>query len=256
MSKNKVNHEEAQYNILTNLKNYMLDCKNLRQFTKHIIKKHETTNLKPDSTNIKKYESNVLKKDIYYKPKQKDSLFWCFYILKHGLSNYEMEIGNQHFVVEKKEKFKYVELLRDPKIKDKLKIHKIKPLTLLEDDLANQDRISVKTFFALCVQENLNVVLIDKRKIYEIQTTDDPKIHIIHRNSTTYEHHIELDIANIKTYKETYYKMESFDVSLKAISSYKLDELTDLCKQLDININSDKKKKTKKDIYELLIQNL
>jgi hypothetical protein len=48
--------------------------------------------------------------------------------------------------------------------------------------------------------------------------------------------------------------MSSFDVSLKAISSYKLEELLEFCKKLDINL--DKKKKTKKDIYELLIQNL
>ena len=41
------------------------------------------------------------------------------------------------------------------------------------------------------------------------------------------------------------------------MGSYKLDELIDLCKKLNINIeiNEDKKKKTKKDIYELLVLN-
>jgi hypothetical protein len=40
------------------------------------------------------------------------------------------------------------------------------------------------------------------------------------------------------------------------MASYKLDELTELCKKLNINIVSSKnneKKLTKKDIYELLV---
>jgi hypothetical protein len=49
--------------------------------------------------------------------------------------------------------------------------------------------------------------------------------------------------------------MTSFDTSLKSMSSYKLDELTELCKKLDIIIDNPdcKKKKTKRDIYELLV---
>ena len=45
------------------------------------------------------------------------------------------------------------------------------------------------------------------------------------------------------------------------MSSYKVDELLELCKKLDINIantntnEGNKKKLTKKDIYELLVQN-
>jgi hypothetical protein len=168
-----------------------------------------------------------------------------------------MEVGNQQFSIEKQEKFKYIYELRKPSNKDLLKIHKIKPLSLLEDDLANQERISIKTFFALCIIENMNVILIDKRKVYEVLTTDDPKIHVIHRNNITYEHHIELDVSAEKyiTYKESYYKMSNFDSSLKAMSSYKVEELLELCKKLDINTEiKEKKKMSKKDIYELLVQ--
>jgi len=205
-------------------------------------------------------ENTVKVKDSIYRPKQKDSLFWCFYILKHGYSNYEMEINNQYFTVEKTEKFKYIDMLR--KNKDILKIHKIKPFTELEDDLANKERISVKTFFALCILENINVLLVDKRKIFEITCIDVDDTHpvnIIHRNSQTYEHHIELNVTTemLQKYRETYYKMINFDSTLKAIGSYKLEELVGLCKKLNINIEPsvDKKKKTKKDIYELLVLN-
>jgi hypothetical protein len=52
--------------------------------------------------------------------------------------------------------------------------------------------------------------------------------------------------------------MPNFDVSLKSIASYKVEELLELCKKLDINViknDNDKKKQSKKDIYELLVQN-
>jgi hypothetical protein len=56
-------------------------------------------------------------------------------------------------------------------------------------------------------------------------------------------------------YKEGYYKMTNFDTSLKAMTSYKVEELLELCKKLEINTDiKEKKKMTKKDIYELLVQ--
>jgi hypothetical protein len=264
-------------NIITNLKDYMFTSDNLSRLTKHMIQldlkpKQKIPLLETNEQPITKTNENnkqtqfrklvkdkvTPKKETIYRPRQKDSLFWCFYILKNGFSNYEMEINNQYFVVEKTEKFKYIDLIR--KNKDILKLHKIKPLTELEDDLANKDKISVKTFFSLCILENINVLLVDKRKIFELTCIDiDDKhpVNIIHRNSKLYEHHIELDVTPdiLKKYRDTYYKMSSFDSTLKSMGSYKLDELTDLCKKLNVNIEASKKKIIKKDIYELLVLN-
>ena len=282
-------HNSHKRDIFFDLQDYMFTSKNINRFTKHIIVfnneniipksslKNIEINIKETNNqtnkiniketnnqtnkinikeNVKKYER---KKETMYRPRQKDSLFWCFYILKHGFSNYEMEINNQYFVVEKNEKFKYIELLR--KNKDLLKLHKIKPLTQLEDDLANKDKISPKTFFALCVLENINVLLVDKRKVYELLMNDSP-INIVHRNNETYYHSIELDVTEeiSNKYRETYYKLTNFDTTLKGIGSYKLEELTDLCQKLNINIEDHKnktlkQKMTKKDIYELLVMN-
>ena len=295
----KINYSHIK-DIFFDLQDYMFTSKNINRFTKHIIifnnenlmpksslkniktniKNKETieketienktikTNIKNKETienikefkpieHVKKYDK---KKETMYRPKQKDSLFWCFYILKYGFSNYEMEINNQYFVVEKNEKFKYIELLR--KKKDLLKLHKIKPLTQLEDDLANKDKISPKTFFALCILENINVLLVDKRKVYELLINDSPTINIVHRNNETYYHSIELDVTEdiCNKYRETYYKLTNFDTTLKGIGSYKLQELIDLCLKLNINIEeykdkTSKQKMTKKDIYELLVMN-
>lgn len=292
---NKQTLNNPKNNIILDLQDYMFTSKNMNRYSKHMIQFYNKTNNEANKVNNNKVNNNKVsngieilreskknidlsidiqkcnenkkfekKKDTMYKPKQKDSLFWCFYILKNGFSNYEMEINNQYFIVEKNEKFKYIELFR--KNKDLLKLHKIKPLTEVEDDLANKDKISIKTFFALCAIENINVLLVNKRKVYELLCTNIDESHpinVVHRNNETYEHSIELDTPNevIEKYRDTYYKMASFDATLKSIGSYKLEELIDLCKKLDINIDDyknkkeDKKKLTKTDIYQLLVLN-
>lgn len=258
------------YNVVAELQDYMFTGNNLNQFNKHNfgligqnakkLNRDKFVSSKAEKEKEKEKEIQINKaKDDIYKPFQTDSLFWCFYILKYGLSKYEMEVGNQHFPIEKAEKFKYIELFRTKK--DILKINKIKPLADLENDLANSARISIKTFFALCIVEKINILLVDKRKIYESITNDETKINVIHRNSVSYEHSIEFNVPDDKlaNYRDTYYKVQGFDSGLKSMTSYKVDELLELCKKFDIDTantaESTKKKLSKKDIYELLVQN-
>jgi hypothetical protein len=257
------------YNVVEELQDYMFTSDNLKRFNKNnfglLLKRNNkivSLNGKDDKVNKDKVNKDKeTKKDPnnIYKPFQTDSLFWCFYILKYGVSKYEMEVGNQHFTIEKAEKFKYIETLR--KNKDILKINKIKPLSEVENDLANNQRISIKTFFALCVFEKINILLVDKRKIYESITNDESKINVIHRNGVSFEHSIEYNVPDekIALFRDTYYKVQGFDSGLKSMTSYKTDELLELCKKLDIDVSTkskaDTKKMTKKDIYELLVQN-
>jgi hypothetical protein len=270
---NRTNENVVVYNVVDELQDYMFTGDNLKRFNKHnfgLISKglDKKQNRKVSSNSLVDDKKDQSKKatDNIYKLYQTDSLFWCFYILKYGLSKYEMEVGNQHFTIEKAEKFKYIEILR--KNKDVLKINKIKPLSELENDLANNQRISIKTFFALCIIEKINILLVDKRKIYESITADDSKMNVVHRNRISFEHYIEFDIPDDKLtlLRETYYKVQGFDSGLKSMTSYKSDELLELCKKLDIDVSNikakgddkpkgDTKKMTKKDIYELLVQN-
>jgi len=59
----------------------------------------------------------------------------------------------------------------------------------------------------------------------------------------------------INKYKETYFAMNSIDCTLKSMSFYKLDELMEISKKLGIEFDKNDKKKTKKEIYELIIMN-
>jgi hypothetical protein len=273
-----------QYNVVECLQDYMFTSANLARYNKDVYvstcsNKKIQTNEDAFINNYSNTHGKVIKTPVIktpviktpaintniYKPMKKDSLFWCFFILKYGFSKYEMEIGSQHFLVEKTEKYANIDLLRTKQNKDLLKINKIKPLSDLEDDLANKERISIKTFFALCVIEKMNILLVDNRKIYQSINNDSLIINVIHRNSKTYEHHIELNVSNetISEFREKYYNVSGFDKALKSMAAYKVDELHDICKQLNINIlenvkdtvNAKPKKLTKKDIYELIVQN-
>lgn len=279
-----INKPNKEYNVVENLQDYMFTGANLTRYAKDMFAINSSSNTSKKSylepgkdKNIKDktaISTNTNSNSNIYKPLKKDSLFWCFFILKYGFSKYEMEIGSQYFLIEKTEKFKYIEMLRDKANKDLMKINKIKPMSEIEDDLANKERISVKTFFALCIMEKINVLLVDNRKIYQSMNNDSPTINVIHRNSKTFENYIELNVSNssIENYKETYYNVVGFEDGLKSMSAYKVDELHELCKKLKIElINSNendtkndtkhdtktnKKKISKKSLYELIVQHL
>jgi len=193
------------------------------------------------------------KKSTIFAPAQKDTLFWCLYVIKNGIDKYEM-LDNTHFIVEKQEKYKYIELIREKK--DILKMHKIKPLSELEDDLANQDKIGIKTFIAIAILEGINVMVLQNRKLFESVNNDDKFIHMIQKtdNQTNKFFYDENpDVEKIAYYRENYFKLDTIDKKIKAMSSYKLEELLDIAKKLGISFPINEKKLSKKEIYESII---
>jgi hypothetical protein len=203
-------------------------------------------------------QKNVFDLDLYY-PRQKDKLFWCYFILKNGFSKYEYP-GATSFESEKEEKFKSIEIMR--KEKQNLKTNKIKNIKEhVEDELMNKERIGMKTFIALCIGSGINVLFIHKRKCFDLVTNvaSDSKIHIViceDNLKCPSKYGFEMDISPEKAnyYRENYFKWESVDKPLKAISYYKSEELLVLCKKLGLDFGNTQK--TKKDMYELLIMNL
>jgi len=209
--------------------------------------------------NNKKKEKNVPNsapvnnsKDIFFYPDHTDQLFWCFYIIKNGFASYEYP-GNTSFTNEKSEKFKCIELLREKKsiLKDK-KIKNIKED--IEDELANKDRIGMKTFIALCAVNNINILYIHNRKCFDNSVnTGDSIIHVVHSLPYhKYCYESEVSAEKIADYRTNYFNWENIDKPLRAVSYYTLDELLLLCKNSLVSTTDDKKK-TKKDLYEMLV---
>jgi len=226
------------------LEPYMLTNVNVAKITKN----NKIVILAPRKINV--VIPTVVNIQFFY-PEQKDALFWCFYIIKYGFSMYEFP-GNNSFINEKNEKFKCIELLR-------LNLHILKSKKIknikedIEDELANKEIIGIKTFIALCSIEKINVLYIHNKKYYDMNNNlESTKYFVIH-NTSLNKYCYEMDLTNeqINKYKSTLFKCENILKPLNAISYYKSAELLEFCKK--INLDIDPTKKTKKELYDLLI---
>ena len=251
-----------KYNIVSQLQNYVFS-KEL--FDKHFVRFVRSDNnkkennkrkesVKSETTNV--YRHNEKKTNNFFAPTQKDSLFWCFYIIKNGFKSYEMEPAN--FVKEKTEKIKYIDVLR--KEKQKIKDHKIKPITEIEDCLANKERIDLKTFISLCILEHLNVIIINKKTFFELKMNESNIIYVVHQQEL-FRFNIELNALEdvINNYRKNYFQIFQIDKPLLSISSYKSSELNDFCNKLLITQDSFdtlKQKRTKQNMYDLIVSTI
>ena len=237
----------SEYNdVINQLQYYMLD--------EQLIKKSLDNRLENNLTkHIKIFEKNIKERMNIFSPKQKDTLFWCFYILKYGEQTYEM-LENINIVIEKRLKIDYVEKIR--KEKQIVKSYKFATLTHLENQLANEEKIDLNTFFTLCVIENINVLYVCKKTYFELLMNDD-KVHIIHRLDNYSKYGYEgIEQPKLELYRSTLFKVDCVEKPVKSISSYKVSELVEFCTKLgiDICIKDTNKNKSKKDLYESLIQ--
>ena len=137
-----------------------------------------------------------------------------------------------------------------------MKTKKIKNLREdIEDELANKEKIKMKTFIALCVASNTNVLFIHKRKCFELIFDEEEPIYIVHQreinNYTKYFLQTDAQKEIVQNYRDTYFQWENVDKPLKAPSAYKLEDLHILTKKVGVLVEG--KKKTKKELYDLIL---
>jgi hypothetical protein len=127
----------------------------------------------------------IVKKSQRIKPNQKDTLFWCYYILRHGMSSYEQQFqcgggggdvgsGTITYVREKQHKIQLVEELRDPVLRNKLKQCKLCSLEHFENQLANESQLDLATFFSLCFLFDIQLFYFKRRSYYQTIPEDLP----------------------------------------------------------------------------------
>ena len=249
-----MNNIPNEYNdVLNNLHDYMLNEDNMIKSLRLKIENTPRNITEDKSTRV-----NRVIREPFFIPNQQDSLFWCFYIIKNGDVKYEM-LNNKNNLLAKQMKIEMVDTIR--KNKDIVKQYKFNTISNHESNLANDNNLSVNTFLTLCAIDNINVIYIKKNTYYELLMNDSNVIYAVHEiqsksnynNKYGYELATEDSLNNIRT---TFFKLESTDKPIRAISSYKLNELTDICNKLAIKINNDitGKQKSKKELYELIIQ--
>jgi DNA-binding Xre family transcriptional regulator len=184
--------------------------------------------------------------DIFF-PKQRDQLFWCFYVILQGQIEYD--ILTSFFTLEKETKYKWIEVFRGRKELFKpIKVSR----NVVEDELANAKAITMATVKALCHLNDVNVFYVDDKKYYEITTNSEKPFYLIEKVDGRYGLKEKIPIEKVEYYREHYWKLENLDKPLKAVSSYKASELKDICKRLHIE-SSDM---TKPKMYEKILSKL
>jgi len=203
-------------------------------------------------TGIKETEEKERKTDVFFEPKQRDSLFWCFYIACYGEIAYEL-LDNKNIITEKKIKFEFIDKLR--KNKELIKQYKFATISHIENYLANENKIDLKTFLTLSVIENINILYLKNKTCYQNFMNDNNDLHVFRHLENNSFCYFKSTKDEMKETVNVLYLMDNIEKPLKSISAYKVEDLIQISNKLGINImsNNNKKVKTKNELYESIV---
>jgi hypothetical protein len=242
--------------LINELQDFMFNKENIKSYLS-IRNEYNDEKQNKEIENNKKTLKLVEKKQTMYFPGQQDSLFWCYYIIVNGDTKYEM-LQNKNFLLAKQMKIELVDKIR--KNKDIVKMYKFDTLSGIESNLANDNTINSKTFCTLCAIENINIIFIRKNTYFELITNDTEDVYVIKeveaQSKYVFKYGFELiNKEKVNDVVSNLYKIENINKPIKCESAYKVQDLIDISSKLGIELNNnDGKKKTKKEIYELIIQ--
>lgn len=236
-----------KYNI-SNLREHFINNNNIFMWTTNIIESKKQIK-KP----IKKKENdnsnnNIDQTIVFY---EKDPLFWCFYFILFG--EFDYTTSHSSFVIEKQLKIKFIEIVRNNK--KILKTLKIKP-NCIENDLLCSNKIDILTFYTLCHLHDINFILQDRFFYWENNVHNGSDYHIIKFNDKTPCLYIKnFNQEEVVNEIKAKYVQSQLKSKIKTFSKYKIPEIHDICNKLHIGLyNKDNKKKTKKTLYNQILE--
>lgn len=255
-------------NILNDLEYYMFTSLRIENLNDKKGKEESKANEEAKEKEEKKEMIIVKKekpKEEFFSPRQKDGLFWCFYVIKNGETNYEL-LNNEKItlVKEKKIKIDYVDVLREKKAIFKKQSIKFPSMTHIENDLVNEPIIDLGTFLSLCHLEKMNVLYVSKKTYFEMNENEGEPIHLIKRvdepsKKSRYIYQ-GTNALLLENYRNTLYKIENIEKPVKAITSYKVADLIDFSMKLGLETTYHDEKtakiknKSKQALYEAVVQ--
>jgi hypothetical protein len=218
------------------------------------------------------FDLTTMSKYLYTPNVKNDTLLWCAYIMIHGIEKFECV--ENHYTESNAFKFQMVEYIRARKTL--LKPHKISASSV-EESLVHKPYISLETFQGIAVCYNLSVCIIQDRKIFEVGRSDNDKntfilekirgkfgVYIVTSASAGASAGARDKTAFLAHVREKYWSMENISSPIRSISAYKVQDLIDICKKLEIPETKvvlgdfgsivSQKKKTKAELYEDIVR--
>ena len=238
-------HKQSQSSnlqfIIDKTRDYMFTKKNMDAYLSGPWRLRDISTAKTPTKNI---SSNTTQKgsgsaqmpasseNMIYIPPEKDTLFWCLYIIKYGRNAYNI-LGQHTFREEKREKIKLVELIRQNKAYVKAQKLRYKNI---EEELVHHPRISLTTFLCLSALQKISVAIIQNRR-YCCSIEDEPVQYFIEDTGDGWGlYTIDTKSTQEKELycQENFWLIRHWDKQLKGISSYKIAALRDICKRLNL----------------------
>jgi hypothetical protein len=173
-------------------------------------------------------------------PKNNDKLFWCLYILRNGINDYNLNISN-YFSIEKTLKINAISYMKSNKLNIKIK------KTSVENNLLYDKKLSIESLSLLCKIYNINLRLINSNFYYEFLNNADDKIFKIYQENGKYG--IDFEDRDDDIFNKLL--IVNIQKPINSITFYKLNEIVDLASKLKIELyNTNKKHKLKKELYD------
>ena len=162
----------------------------------------------------------------FHTPRYTDKLFWCFYIIHKGVTDYRC-IGQKVFSVETEMKIGLVEVVRDKAAL--LKQHKISARAT-EAELVSSPRIGLTTFRALCVLHDISCLVLKGRMCYEVNAGGGagggpPEVLMVGSADHSFALDMENTASKVRKYMDEFWVVASLEKPLLSVSSYKLGDL-------------------------------
>lgn len=212
---------------------------------------------------IEKEEEVVIekkRKDVYILPKQKDTLFWCFFISAFGYKEYisvERNYGNKEIEVKQKVGVYIKENYQEFKQNSSVRITK----SLIEDIVSDfNTQIQSTSFFnfnAMSFMHKINFIILHEEKncylsfvvnkespYYLIQQMKYNKYQV-RQDPLTLEEQVKIESTN--------YCLDSWLRPIKAMSTYKVSDLQDIAYSLDLEDIPNMKKQ---ELYDYIVESI
>lgn len=201
---------------------------------------------------------------LFHVTRDKDKLFWAFYIMLNGEDAYKYL--KTKFVTEKEIKIGAVEKMR--KLPNVFKQHKMNKVRI-ENELSGDIPLTLEGFYGLCIIYNISAIFMKKNCYCELYGLGDSSVtHIIEEVEGGLGIHVfkrkDASLEYAKQVRESKWKMENVLTPIKSISSYTHAELLEIYNKVTcINTNnkketgfieSFKEKKTKQFLYDSICE--
>lgn len=204
-------------------------------------------------------EEETPKKEIInmIEPKQKDTLFWCLYILLNDYGEYT-SIHHNYNMRELEWKHELSkEISKNPTLikNSNHKVTKAGVQEILSDLMSNIQTTNIACLIAITVYRNINIIVMDHSKKLRMEFSsgdNDNNTYIIYKNDNN-RYSVRVDILTepeLIDIRNSSYLIDNENKPLKSIGSYKVDELIQMVKIFDAYNDNTKYKKN--DLYLLL----